>query len=531
MTGHNKDRSSLMILSERNVTPRFVVAVLAAVVVFFLINNGIWLANDDTPPSYDKAVHTISALKYLRLIESPTRLSLTKLLTVTQYWPPFFHICSVPFTLILGFSVQTVAATNFLFLLIAVYSIFMIGRILFDDAVGAGAVVITMLYPIVFALSREVLVDFALMAMVTLCLYLILAGRGGLDRTRSWQLGCALGCAMLTKWTAVAFLIGPALLCFAIHVRDEGQSAKSKLMSLAILVAVFAVVALPWYVKSYSQFTAHARIALGSDPALEGDPVRLWDSLQWYWGALRDALISRRLMPITALGLAIYAVSARSWKALAFLLSWVVPAMVIFLLIPNKDGRFIVPLLPALALMTAAGIRQVPWRGVRLAAWIFVIAAGTYQFYTISFGWPRPQEQYCTHPPSLADWRYERILLSLDPTQRRPLRIAVLPDDPHFEFNLFHVVAEVRDLRHYQIDGFGDRPQPVQALSNYDVFISKTGSIAIAHTAKWRLAFRDEFAAWVAAGYDNPHFTLWRTWSLPDGSQAEVYFIDHPGGP
>jgi len=57
-------------------TPRWVIAVLGAVVLFFVVNNGIWLLNDNTPPSYDRAAHTISALKYLRLFESPTRLSL-----------------------------------------------------------------------------------------------------------------------------------------------------------------------------------------------------------------------------------------------------------------------------------------------------------------------------------------------------------------------------------------------------------------------------------------------------------------------
>ena len=196
-----------------------------------------------------------------------------------------------------------------------------------------------------------------------------------------------------------------------------------------------------------------------------------------------------------------------------------------FVLLPNKDGRFLVPLLPALALMTAAGIQHLGWKPLRVLAWTLVVAVGTYQFYTISFGWPQREDHYYTHPPSMADWRYERILLSLDPThQGRPFRIAVLANDPYFEPNLFQLVAQVRSLP-YVVDGFGDAPQSVQHLSDYNVFITKTGSIAIAHTAKWRERFRDQFNAWIAAGNQNPRFTLWRTWSLPDGSWAQVYFI------
>jgi 4-amino-4-deoxy-L-arabinose transferase-like glycosyltransferase len=505
--------------------PRWVIYVLGGVLLFFVLNNAVWLLTDNTPPSYDKAYHTTSALKYLRLIQAPTQLSPGKLLTVTQYWPPFFHVCSVLFTLVLGFSVQSVAATNFLFLVVAVYSIYKIGQRLFDDAVGVGAAAITMLYPMVFALSREVLVDFALMAMVVLSLHLILESDGGLDGRRSWLLGAALGCAMLTKWTAVAFLIGPGLLWFALHVRDRRQPFASKAWALVILVVVCAAVALPWYVKSYAQFRAGARIALGSDPSREGDPVQLWESIQWYWYALRDALVSKRLMPITALGIAIYIFSTRAWKGLAFLLCWTVPALVIFLIIPNKDGRFIVPLLPALALMTAAGLQRIPWKALRVLAWTFIVVVGSYQFYTISFGWPTAEAHYYTHPPSRRDWQYDAILASLASTfPGERLRIAVLPNDPYFENNLFQLANETRNL-HYQLDTFGDGPEPVEALSGYNVFISKTGSIAIAHTAKWRLAFRDVFTRWVAQDRHNPEFTLWTSRRLPDGSLAEVYLV------
>jgi 4-amino-4-deoxy-L-arabinose transferase-like glycosyltransferase len=506
-------------------TPRWVVALLAALVLFFVVNNGLWLLNDATPPSYDRSVHTISALKYLRLMEEPTRLSLRKLLTVTQYWPPLFHFCSVPFTFVLGFSVQSVAATNFLFLVIAVCSIYGIGRRLFDHGVGVGAAVLTMFYPIVFALSRDVLVDFALTGTVVLSLYLVLASRGGLDARRGVALGAALGCAMLAKWTAVAFVAVPAVLWFGLNVRQPGRTVKSVLTSLALVAAVFAVVALPWYLTSLQQFAAGARVALGSDPAREGDPARFWPSVRWYWAATWDALIMRPELPMTALGLALCALMVRAWKPVAFLLAWILPACLLFLLLPNKDARFVVPLLPAVALLTAAGLERIPWRALRYLAWACVLAAGLYQYYTISFGWPTLQQHYYTHVPSRQDWKQANILAALNSLHPgQPLRIAVLANEPCFEPNLFQVVSEVRQL-HYQVAGFADSRELVEHLADYDVFISKTGHLAIAHTAKWREVFRDDVAAWIAHGGQNPRLTLWRRWPLPDGSQAEVYLV------
>jgi hypothetical protein len=104
------------------------------------------------------------------------------------------------------------------------------------------------------------------------------------------------------------------------------------------------------------------------------------------------------------------------------------------------------------------------------------------------------------------------------------LRIAVLPNEPDFEPNLFMLAAEKRYLT-FQIEPLGDGPQRVERLRGYDVFISKTGPIAIAHTAPWRAEFRDRFQEWVARGQRRPQFTLWRTWPLPDGSRAEVYLV------
>jgi 4-amino-4-deoxy-L-arabinose transferase-like glycosyltransferase len=511
----------------RTARPWWVFALLAALVLFLLVNNGIWLLNDTTPPSFDRSAHTIAALKYLRLIEAPTRLSLTKLLTVTQYWPPLFHFCSVPFTLLLGFSVQAVAASNFLFLVIAVCSIYGIGRHLFDDAVGVGAAAATMFYPIVFALSRDVLVDFTLTSMVVLGVYLVIVSRGGLDPRRSVALGAALGCAMLAKWTAVVFVAGPALLWFALHVTDRRQTTRSKIASVAVVAAVCAVVALPWYVTAIHQFAAGARVALGYDPAREGDPVRFWESVVYYWKTFPEVLIMRPMLPMTALGLglAVCAFGRASWRPLTLLLCWIVLPLLVFVLLPNKDGRFIVPLLPAVALLTAAGLQRMPWRALRLLAWACLLAIGLYQYYTVSFGWPAVQANYYAHVPSKRDWKYAKILTALNLSfPGRPLRIAVLANEPCFEPNLFRVVCELRNLP-YHVEGFGDSPADVQQLAGFDVFISKTGSLALAHTARWRLPFRDAVREWVAAGHGSPRLSLWRTWPLPDGSQGEVYLV------
>lgn len=512
-------------------TRRWVALVLGACLAFHVVNNAVWLLNDASSPSYDKAAHAGFALQYLRLFEEPMRLSLRKLLEVTGYWPPLFHACSVPFTMALGFSVSSVAATNLGFLFVAAFSLHAIGRRLFDERVGAGAVVLTLFYPVVFGLSREVLVDFALLAMVALSLALVLASDGGLNPRRGWLLGAAAGGAMLTKWTAVTFLLGPALLWFAHCLRRDRPPLARALVAVGTTLLAFAIVALPWYVKSLDPFLEGARVALGSDPAREGDPVRIVESLEWYWAAVQDVLILKLLLVPTILGAAVFALRPRSWPAWAFLACWIVPAAVFFVLIPNKDGRFVVPLLPAVALVTAAGLQAIPWKAARALAWTFVVTAGLYQFYAISFAWPVKIETFYAGAPYTKDWKIDEILATVATLDiARPIRIAVLPNDPDFEPNIFLLTAAIQELP-AQIDGVGHEPEPIRAWARYDAIVSKTGSISPEYAAGSRPELRDALEAWVRSANRDPEITLWRTWPLPDGSQAEVYLVRREPAP
>lgn len=503
---------------------KWIIGVLAACVLFYVVNNGIWLRLDHSSPSYDKAAHAGFALKYLRLFQAPSRLSFTKLLKVNEYWPPFFHVCSVPLTMLLGFSVSTVAATNFFFLGVAIYSIFKIGHRLFDEWVGVGAVVLTLLYPMTYAMSRTVLVDFALTAMVACSLHLILSTDVGL-KGGAWKLGAVFGATMLTKWTAVVFLAGPAVWWLCLCIRRDRPAPMAVVKALGIVTLTALLVALPWYVTAFSGFLTTARVAFGSDPAQEGDPVRVLESLSWYWSATTSALILPTLLVPTLAGVLAALVRAKPRAGLACLLSLILPAFAFFVLIPNKDGRFLAPMLPAIAMLAAAGLRALPWRAVRAAVWGATVAAGIWQFYAISFAWPSQIDHFYTGPPKQQDWHVNEIMRTIASLDvRKPILIGFLPDHPDFEPNIFKLANSVMTLG-VQVDGIGHMREPIDAWDRFSVIVSKTGSISPAYAAAFRPEMHERLHAWVREGRENPTITLWKTWTLPDGSQAEVFRV------
>lgn len=499
--------------------------VVGAIGLFHLVNNLVWLARDTLPPSWDQAAHAGSCLTYFRLFDEPMKMSLTKLLDVSSYYPPLFYISTVPWSFLFGFSPDVLAAAEIVFLLILVFAVFKIGERLFGPATGTGAAVLIGLCPVVFGLSRTILLDVPVMAMVALTQFAILETRAGTDRRRSWLLGLALGLAVLVKWTAVVFVAGSFLVAFAGEIKRSRPAAGKVLASLATVLLVVLIIALPWYAANRTKIASGASHSLSVDAVREGDPSALGDSVLWYWKALEKHIVSRPLGIFLLLGLAAFVPLARKKAgATAFLLAWALPALLFFLVLPNKDGRYIAPLLAAPVLLAAAGLEALRPRAVKRAVWGLLVAVGLFQFFILSFGSAAGPKNAYARPPRNEDWKAGEILKFIaDRRPDRPLRIALLPDLAYFNFSTFRFTADVEGLS-CVIDPVGTGPATIAALEGYDILISKSGSLAVRHTLKERAVFRE----WFKAALKDPArsglpFRPWKSFPLQDGSKALLY--------
>ncbi len=488
--------------------------------------NLYWVWWDTLPPPFDQSAHALNILKYHQLFDHPSTISGTKLLKATNYWPPFFYVCAALMTQLFGFEPDIIILTNFVFLLFLVWALYKLAGAFFPPAAGLVTVMITLLSPIVFALLRDGLIDFSLLTLVTLVQYLIIKSEGGLKLGWGVVLGVTIGLTILTKWTGPAFFALSGLLIFFLTWRKQKKSIVRALFYGLVVVLVALVIAVPWYVKNYQEFLGGAKHALLTDARLEGDPVRFWPSLLWYLIVLKDVIISSWLMPFFLVGLAAFFIWVKNWAALAFSLSWFLPGLLIFILIPNKDARFILPLLPSLVLLSAAGICFLPRKFLRLAIILLIFLAGTYQFLAISFAWPKHLEHPYTHPALRQDWPVEAILASLaEAFPGQELRLAILANEPYFNPNVFHLLAAEKALP-YKVDGVGDRPLNFIQLSYYHFLLLKSGEIALPHTARYREEFLSRFWKWIKEEGKQPRFSLWGEWPLPDGSKALVYKIN-----
>lgn len=152
-----------------------------------------------------------------------------------------------------------------------------------------------------------------------------------------------------------------------------------------------AVVAGSWYLPRID-FIDHTFLIAWGRPERQS----------WAFGYYLDHLVNEQLslMYVVVLALVIVGLLALAWRSLRngfawrraltseflLLFLWIVVPYLVFSFRPSsKHSRFIMPILPALGVVTAYGLSRIRWSRLRLAALVLVAVLGTGQWLALSF--------------------------------------------------------------------------------------------------------------------------------------------------
>jgi len=124
---------------------------------------------------------------------------------------PLFPASATIMYQLFGRDPDVAAMVNILYLAVALVATYGIGRRWRGPALGLIAVAVLAILPMYYCMSRYFYLEFALAAMVTLTVYLLLTTNGFKRRGMSLVFGLSLGLTLLTKRTSAVFLIGPVL--------------------------------------------------------------------------------------------------------------------------------------------------------------------------------------------------------------------------------------------------------------------------------------------------------------------------------
>ena len=295
------------------------------------------------------------------------------MLDFAERWPTGVYEIAAPLAEAFGpLSIWTTQLTNLLFTLVLVLALFGLGREMGHRRVGYWGALLAVLCPGLAAHSWYFSLDYPLIAMVSMGLWLVWRTRGFGRLPDSVALGAWSALGLWIKYNYALYLLVPSVAALALGLWRGPRRGRVLLHAgAAVAVAVLLTLLLvnPDLRGLWQQLTLHA---LGA--TVEGFQEKLlspW-TLSWLSSVGWMSAVGFPL-PLLLLGLPglIQAHRGSHRGRLLPLLSFVWGTVLVLTLMANKMERYVQPLYPVLCLFTVWGcLRLLPgrWRTPGLVA-------------------------------------------------------------------------------------------------------------------------------------------------------------------
>jgi 4-amino-4-deoxy-L-arabinose transferase-like glycosyltransferase len=502
------------------------------------IADRLWFALDRSVPAWDQAGHLTDSLTYWHALQHPQLFSgewWASFWALSSKMPPLTYIITAAFLNLFGAGPDPATLINLLFSAILLVAVWGLGAKLFNRQVGLWAAGLCLLFPGLYLVRLDFLLDYPLTAVVALCFWCLTVWRdvGGdpepRAQRRGWlwasAFGVSFGLAMLVKQTALFFLLVPVLW---VGVGNLWARRWGRGLQLAWSLLLSLLVCGPWYRTNWLLILTGSKRATIDAAIAEGDPpLHTLDAWTFYWKDL-PYIVSWPLLLVPVVGLLLYwfrsvkeekEKSGLKWLTVFWVGSYLLSSLNI-----NKDSRYVLPYLPAVSLFLAYGLTQYPRRWGKYVRWG---TAGTAMVLMLLNLWPvggiladsltqflSPRAQH--HAYLGSEWPHRQVIAEIIQTQPYlDSTLGVLPSTPTInQHNLNYYGA----LANFQVYGrqvgvnLKQVPQDVRSLS---WFLTKTGDQGSVP--------KEAQTATVSAVELGSDFQQQKTWPLPDGSTLKLY--------
>jgi 4-amino-4-deoxy-L-arabinose transferase-like glycosyltransferase len=343
----------------------------------------VWLSLDSSIPGWDQSEYLTGTLNYLRALQN---IQLGSNEWWQNFWllsskiPPLTYIITGFTQIIFGAGQDQAMIVMLLFSAVLIFSVYALGKVLFNATVGLWAAVLCQFLPSLYKLKLQFLLDYPLTAVVTFCFFCLTwwhyfnketkYKKTILSLIKSWcqviVFGISLGLALLIKQTALLFLIIP-IIWIAIGALRKHQWGK--LAELVGGVWISSLIFGGWYRTNWLIILTAGKRATVDSAIAEGDPA-LYTLKAWvfYWQQL-PYQVSLPLLLVSVFSLLVYWARFGEEKvtngerekvnnSLRWLTVFLVAAYLLTSLNINKDERYIAPYLPVLSVLLAYGLTR-----------------------------------------------------------------------------------------------------------------------------------------------------------------------------
>ena len=480
-------------------------ALLLGLALLTFGGNLIWTFLDKAPPTWDPSRHFYIALSYWHALDFNAENWWLNVMNVEPFYPPLYHLSLLPFFALYGFSGDSAVLANSVYMFVIILSTYGIGAHLYDQRTGLLAAFLVSCYPILPYISRMCMMEVMLTAGVALTYYFFLKSENFENRNYTFLFSLTFAATLLVKWTGLIFILPPvtlglwgsesvgfkkrlaqftyylgmvvALLVFPffLFLLDEWRwifltlelvlvaflvkrfpsvnLSYQKVTNLVTMTGVCLLICFPWYsyhlvdIAKGSIATSWMGIRLGH--------ITTWGVDRWLsYAHFIKGDVGTLFFVLFVIALALSLVFRKHFRSVLFW--WVVGSYVILTLLSNRQPRYIMPALPAVAVVSSVFIGQIGKSSIRRMLIGATVAYGLVLFVfsgfvPISKISPMFHRFLSFHTvPNQTVWPIERVMDDIvaesPPAQGEYLTVRTLVNAPHFQRGLFRNDVLLRKL-------------------------------------------------------------------------------------
>ncbi len=541
---------------------------LGLFVSFLVVSAVYWMEANTAPPAWDQSWYletserlwtTLRVQGFVAFLDAVAH-------AFSGIKAPLISLLPLPFYFTIGHGKLAVELTLLVIIVLFSLILFKLVRVIAGPWQALIAVIVTNTMPLVLGLSREFLVEYGLMTLVTLWMLLLIGSRGFRVMRSNIGLGIVSGLGLLMKANFPLYVFGPAAFVLYRRWREDGFDAKTWGRDLGVVAIIGLLIAGIWYAPNFLQVFGFAFSATFGQLSLDysirassADPLTAFlSAVGEYWTVVINLAASTYYAIIFAAALLCSIVLIVLSKRLkhnlperairhdgsVLLLLWFILPFFVSTLSNNKDYRYVLPALPALGIGIALLLfRALPWRRVRAFVLPLLLVFPFVLFINITF----PQISL----PYIANQRWIFLSNNLSYAHRPVnqtwphLEIinAVLADakkhDPMIGPSRLQRVLLVVDLNYYNQNNFSYYSAYLNAPLIFSALLTRDEE-------EWRerrdYLLHSEYALTKETGDQGPPFTIFMNarireelangtlafvpvtrFRLPDGSDSILY--------
>jgi len=454
------------VIVKQHLKLRSVTLVIASIILFYLLNNYIWLSKSLQFPFF--FYYAFDFTKAIDIYDYLTRFDIAGLLKHfhLDHNASLHGLNAALISIIFGKSILAINMFNIFYFALAVISTYLIGQKIIDKKTGLLAALIFSLYPAVYGLSRLYVVEFAVMGVVAFSVFCLLKTEGFSNRKFSLLLGLAVGWGMLLKYSFLIFFIGP-LIYVAAKVFNPLSKARSKTEYLTKVLNMVYCALSTILITGTHYFNPET---------IKKYLLRAASQSNWPWYDFRSLKVSTLGLIEEQLSLFFFLIfifgflfflAKTERRTRAIILLWILIPWTCFFLMPHdRMTHYMLPYLPAAALVSAIGLMQLlkTRKFPKIVLISLMLIIGIVQYYDFSFGAGFPlsrlranifgkdihyyavSEAICS-PPRKRE-RYNKIISSIQKKIDGPSGKVIIMPDAFFYTNphIWRCIVWFKDL-------------------------------------------------------------------------------------